>query len=81
MPLLKVPDAVPGTPFEAIPVVRIPRWKETALWWPEHEALIVAEVVGRQRALHGRPRSRGDAPDAARAAAPRACAPTRPGTC
>ena len=46
VPLLHVPDAVPGTPFEAIPVVRVPRWKETALWWPEREALIVAEVVG-----------------------------------
>ena len=44
---LKVPDAVPGTPWKAIPVVRFPGWKETALWWPEHDALIVAEVVGR----------------------------------
>jgi hypothetical protein len=43
---LRVPDAVPGTPFEALPVVRIPRWKETALWWPDRAALIVAEVVG-----------------------------------
>ena len=46
VPLLKVPDEVPGTPLRAIPVVRFPGWKETALWWPEHEALIVAEVVG-----------------------------------
>ena|SRR5829696_366599 len=43
---LKVPDAVAGTPFKAIPVVRFPGWKETALWWPEQETLIVAEVVG-----------------------------------
>jgi len=43
---LKVPDAVPGTPLRAIPVVRFPGWKETALWWPEQETLIVAEVVG-----------------------------------
>jgi len=43
---LKVPDAVPGTPLRAIPVVRFPGWKETALWWPERETLIVAEVVG-----------------------------------
>ncbi len=77
---LKVPDAVPGTPWKAIPVVRFPGWKETALWWPEHDALIVAEVVG--------PTS------STRAAAPRsactrccarcrraACAPTRRGTC
>ena len=46
VPHLKVPDAVPDTPFKTIPVVRFPGWKETALWWPEHEALIVAEVVG-----------------------------------
>src|SRR5918994_1557361 len=46
VPHLKVPDAVSGTPFKAIPVVRFPGWKETALWWPEQEALIVAEVVG-----------------------------------
>jgi hypothetical protein len=43
---LKVPDAIPGTPLKAIPVVRFPGWKETALWWPERETLIVAEVVG-----------------------------------
>ena len=46
VPLLEVPDEVSGTPLSAIAVVRVPRWKETALWWPEHEALIVAEVVG-----------------------------------
>ena len=47
VPHLKVPDAVPGTPLKTIPVVRFPGWKETALWWPEPDALIVAEVVGR----------------------------------
>ena len=46
VPHLKVPDAVPGTPLKTIPVVRFPGWKETALWWPEQDALIVAEVVG-----------------------------------
>jgi len=45
VPHLKVPDAVPGSPFEAIPAVRVPRWRETALWWPEKKALIVAEVL------------------------------------
>jgi len=44
VPHLDVPDEAP--PFEAIPVVRIPGWKETALWWPARKALIVAEVVG-----------------------------------
>lgn len=45
VPHLKVPDSVPGSPFEAIPAVRIPRWQETALWWPQKKALIVAEVL------------------------------------
>jgi hypothetical protein len=45
VPHLRVPDAVPGSPFEAIPVVRLPGWKETALWWPEREALVVAETL------------------------------------
>lgn len=43
---VKVPDVVPGSPFEAIPVVRLPVWQESALWWPEHQTLVVAEVVG-----------------------------------
>lgn len=46
VPHLRVPDAVPGSPFEAIPAVRMPGWRETALWWPERAALIVAEVLG-----------------------------------
>lgn len=45
VPHLKVPDAVPGSPFEAMAVVRVPGWKETALWWPEREALVVAEAL------------------------------------
>jgi hypothetical protein len=45
VPHLKVPDSVPGSPFEAIPAVRIPRWRETALWWPQRKALVVAEVL------------------------------------
>ncbi|MBA3867144.1 MAG: hypothetical protein H0X42_12505 [Solirubrobacterales bacterium] len=49
VPHLKVPDAVPDSPFETIPVVRAPGWKETALWWPQRRALIVAEVLGTNR--------------------------------
>jgi len=45
VPHLRVPDAVPGSPFEAIAAVRVPRWKETALWWPAKKALVVAEVL------------------------------------
>jgi hypothetical protein len=46
VPHLRVPDELPGTPFEAIPAVRVPRWRETALWWPARRALVVAEVIG-----------------------------------
>jgi hypothetical protein len=57
VPHLKVPDAVPGSPFEAIAAVRVPGWKETALWRPRRKALVVAEALaanpmhtgGRQR--------------------------------
>ncbi|MGC1164759.1 MAG: hypothetical protein WA862_01490 [Solirubrobacterales bacterium] len=45
VPHLKVPDAVPDSPFEAIAAVRMPGWRETALWWPAREALVVAEVL------------------------------------
>jgi len=45
VPHLKVPDAVPGSPFEAIAALRVPRWRETALWWPAKRALVVAETL------------------------------------
>jgi hypothetical protein len=45
VPHLKVPDSIPASPFEAIAAVRMPGWKETALWWPRREALVVAETV------------------------------------
>jgi len=46
VPHLRVPDLVPDTPLEAIRAVRVRRWRETALWWPERATLVVAEVVG-----------------------------------
>jgi hypothetical protein len=45
VPHLRVPDSVPGSPFEAIAALRVPRWRETALWWPARRALVVAEVL------------------------------------
>jgi hypothetical protein len=51
VPHLKVPDAAP--PFDALPVVRIPGWKETALWWPAKRALIVAEAVSSSEVFTG----------------------------
>ena len=46
VPHLKVPETLPGTPFEVIPVKRWSRWHEVALWWPERRTLVVAEALG-----------------------------------
>jgi hypothetical protein len=51
VPHLIVPDAVPDSPFRAIPVVRAPGWRETALWWPEASVLVVTEAVGTAEAF------------------------------
>jgi hypothetical protein len=53
VPHLKVPDSVPGSPFTAIAALRVPGWKETALWWPRRSALVVAEVLGTNRMYTG----------------------------
>lgn len=41
-----VPRALPGTPFELRPVVRVRWWREAALWWPERRVLVVADALG-----------------------------------
>jgi hypothetical protein len=46
VPHLKVPDSIPDSPFEVFTTVDVPRWKERALWWPEHELLFVPEAIG-----------------------------------
>jgi hypothetical protein len=46
VPHLRLPDAVPDSPFEVVKVVDLPKWREIALWWPEREALVVAEAIG-----------------------------------
>lgn len=33
-------------PFEAIGVVRLPGWRELALWWPERRVLVAADALG-----------------------------------
>jgi hypothetical protein len=43
---VKVPDVLPGSPFEVVRALRLPGWQESALWWPEQRALVVAEIVG-----------------------------------
>jgi hypothetical protein len=50
---VKVPDTIPGSPFEAIPTIRLPGWQETSLWWPEQRTLVVAEVLGTAAAWTG----------------------------
>ena len=44
--LHRVPDDPVGTPFEVIPVLSRRGWREVALWWPEEQALIVADAIG-----------------------------------
>ncbi len=46
VPHLKVPAAVPDTPFMVAPVVDLSLWREIALWWPGSRVLVVAEAVG-----------------------------------
>ena len=47
VPHLVVPDAgIPGSPFTVLPVSDHRWWREIALWWPEHRALIVPEALG-----------------------------------
>jgi hypothetical protein len=46
VPLHRVPAAVPGSPFRVLEVVRLPRWREVALWWPEQHTLVVADALG-----------------------------------
>lgn len=47
VPLVELPfDGFDDMPFEPIPLVRLPGWREVALWWPEKRALFVAESLG-----------------------------------
>ena len=39
-------DDVPGSPFRVLRTVDFPKWREAALWWPEHDTLVVADALG-----------------------------------
>jgi hypothetical protein len=39
-------DGIPGSPFEAVEVVRRRRWQEIALWWPGRRLLVCADALG-----------------------------------
>jgi hypothetical protein len=43
---LRLPDAVPGSTFEVVPVVGMRWWTENALWWPAQRTLVVSEALG-----------------------------------
>lgn len=46
VPHLRVPAAVPDSPFEVVGLVANRFWNEVALWWPELRVLVVAEAIG-----------------------------------
>lgn len=46
VPHIRLPDALPDTPFEVRKVVEQAKWKERALWEPKSRTLVVAEGVG-----------------------------------
>ena len=46
VPHLRVPESLPGTPFEVIEIKRAKRWQEVALWWPEPKVLVAADALG-----------------------------------
>jgi hypothetical protein len=39
-------DGVPDAPFEVVPLVRRPLWRELALWWEERAVLLCADALG-----------------------------------
>jgi hypothetical protein len=47
VPFHDLPTAPPaGAPFELVSLDLGPKWKERALWIPEHKALVVSESIG-----------------------------------
>src|SRR4051812_12848010 len=46
VPHLRMPEAIPNTPLQAIRVVDLRRWREVALWWPRRDVLVVPEALG-----------------------------------
>jgi hypothetical protein len=47
VPFHRVPrGSVSGAPFEVLPVLNVPGWREVALWWEAERALVCSEAVG-----------------------------------
>jgi hypothetical protein len=56
VPLMQVPrEPVPSSPFDVVVVRDARGWHESALWWPERRALVVAEAVGTSPYCRSRP--------------------------
>jgi hypothetical protein len=45
VPLYRLPRELPDCPLTPFSVLDRPKWRETALWWPEHRALVVTEAL------------------------------------
>lgn len=46
VPFHRLPEEIPGSPFEPFTVLDVPKWRESGLWWPAKRALVIAEAVG-----------------------------------
>jgi hypothetical protein len=46
-------DSIDDSPFEVVPLVGARKWKETALWWEDKQALIVSEALGTSKMFTG----------------------------
>jgi hypothetical protein len=53
IPHLAVPEALPGSPFTFVPIVRRRYWREAALWWPATRTLVTADALGSSRFYTG----------------------------
>ncbi len=40
---------VPETPFVVLPIVRLPVWREVALWWPQARVLVCGDALSTLR--------------------------------
>lgn len=51
---LRFDDELDGSPFTVVPVREMAKvWNERALWWAEHDLLVIAESVGSARGFVG----------------------------
>jgi hypothetical protein len=46
VPHVVAPDELPESPFAFVAVMRLRRWRESALWWPQRRTLVTADALG-----------------------------------